>query len=148
MFCCVSCLANYTRDARKNGCRSLSEYSITFWSSATYLRLLTNYSKPSKCDISLKILSEVNELSHAYRKTNRMDRCGGVNRRIFATFHWDYVKNVEYNGTTYWSTHRNKQTNKQANKTQQSVTQHLTTLGNVTAVIPANHHFAFVPYSL
>ena len=60
-----------------------------------------------------KILSEVIELSHAHRQTKKLDGSGGVNRRIFATFHSEYIKNVEYNGTTYWSTHRNKQTNKQ-----------------------------------
>jgi hypothetical protein len=116
MLCCVQCLANYTRDARKKGYRFLSEYSITLWSSAIYLKLLTSYIKPSKYEISLKIFSEVIELSHAYRETNRMDKRGGVNRRIFATCHWDYVKNVEYNGTTYWSTTQ-KQTNEEKHTT-------------------------------
>jgi len=50
-----------------------------------YLKLLTNYIKPSKRRISLKILSEFIELSYAYSQTNRMDRRGGVNRHIFAT---------------------------------------------------------------
>jgi hypothetical protein len=83
------------------------------------LKLLTNYIKPSKREISLKILSEVVELSQVYSQTNRSDRRGGVNRRIFATF--IEIMSKTWNMTVP-ATGQHTKTNKQTKKPQQSVT--------------------------
>jgi hypothetical protein len=109
MFWCVHYLANYTRDARKNGCRALSQDSINLWSSPIYLKLLTNYNRSPKSEFSVKSFSDYRIVTCALTDEQN-GQSGGVNRHIFANFYWEYVKNVEYNDITYWSTHRNQQT--------------------------------------